>query len=78
MEQWLIPVLSLVVGIAGGVIGAVMGIRVAIGKLEVRVAAAEHEITMLREAKHEHAGFLTQHELRLEMLERGERGRDQR
>ena len=75
MEQWLIPVLSLIVGIAGGVIGAVMGIRVAIGKLEVRVAAAEHEIVLLREAKHSHAGFLTQHELRIEMLERG---RDQR
>lgn len=70
MEQWLIPVLSLVVGIAGGVIGAVMGIRVAIGKLEVRVAANEHEIVKLREAKHEHAQFLTQHEMRLEMLER--------
>ncbi len=70
MEQWLVPVLSLVVGIAGGVIGAFMGIRVAIGKLEVRVATVEHEVTMLREAKHSHAGVLTQHEFRLESLER--------
>lgn len=70
MEQWLLPLLSLVVGIAGGVIGAVMGIRVAIGKLEVRVSAAEHEIVLLREAKHDHAGVLTQHEFRIESLER--------
>jgi hypothetical protein len=70
VEPWLIPVLSLIVGIAGGVIGAFVGVRVAVGRLEERMKVVEHEITLLREAKHSHAGFLTQHELRIENLER--------
>jgi hypothetical protein len=70
MQSWLIPILSLIVGIAGGVIGAFVGVRVAVGRLEERMKVAEHEITLLRTAKHEHAGFLTQHELRLENLEK--------
>ena len=70
MEPWLVPVLSLIVGIVGGVIGAHVGVKVAIGKLETRMTTAEHEIEKLREAKHEHAGFLTRHEMELEMLKR--------
>jgi hypothetical protein len=70
VEPWLIPVLSLIVGIAGGVIGAFVGVRVAVGRLEERMKVVEHEITLLRESKHSHAGFLTQHELRIENLER--------
>jgi hypothetical protein len=52
------------------VIGAFVGVRVAVGRLEERMKVVEHEITLLREAKHSHAGFLTQHELRIENLER--------
>jgi len=70
MEPWLIPLLSLVIGLAGGVIGAFVGVRVAVGKLEVRVATVEKEVEMLRKEKHSHAGFLTQHELRIGNLER--------
>ncbi len=70
---WLWPLLSLVVGIAGGVIGAFMGVRVAIGKLEVRVASIEQEVVKLRSRSHDHAQFITQHELRIEMLERDQR-----
>jgi hypothetical protein len=70
MEPWLLPLLSLVVGIFGGLIGAFMGVRVAVGKLETRMGFAEQEIEKLRTAKHEHAGVLTHHELRIENLER--------
>ncbi len=71
--DWLWPLLSLVVGIAGGVIGAFMGVRVAIGKLEVRVSSIEQEVVKLRSRSHDHATFITQHELRIEMLERDQR-----
>jgi len=70
MEPWALELLSLVIGIAGGVIGAFVGVRVAVGKLEVRVSTVEKEVEMLRKEKHAHAGFLTQHELRIESLER--------
>jgi len=68
MDPWLIPALSLVVGIAGGVIGAHVGVKVAIGKLEVRVAAAEQEIVKLRARYHDHAQFITRHEMDIEYL----------
>lgn len=68
--DWLLPLLSLVIGISGGVIGAFVGVRVAVGRLEERMKVAEHEITLLRKEKHEHANFLTQHEMRIESLER--------
>jgi hypothetical protein len=68
MEAWLIPVLSLVIGIVGGLIGAHVGVKVAIASLSERMRAAEQEIVMLRAAKHDHAQFLTRHELDLEYL----------
>jgi hypothetical protein len=68
MEAWLIPVLSLVVGIVGGLIGAHVGVKVAIASLSERMKAAEHEIVLLRAAKHEHAQFLTRHELDIEHI----------
>jgi uncharacterized membrane-anchored protein YhcB (DUF1043 family) len=68
--DWVLPALSLVVGIAGGVIGAFVGVRVAVGKLEERMRVAEAEIEKLRIAKHEHAQFLTRHELDIEGLKR--------
>ncbi len=37
---------------------------------EARMKAVESEVTSLRQTRHEHAGFLTHHELRLENLER--------
>ncbi len=70
MDQWLIPVLSLVVGIAGGLIGAFVGVRVALGRLEERMKVAESEIVLLRHAKHETAGILTRHSLRLHFLDK--------
>ena len=68
--EWLLPALSLVVGITGGVIGAFMGVRVAVGKLETRMGTVEREIEKLRTAKHEHAGYLTRHELDIENIKR--------
>jgi hypothetical protein len=70
MEPWLWPALGLVVGIGGGWIGAHIGTRVAIATLTERVKAAEMEIVSLRAAKHDHAQFITRHELDIEHLKR--------
>lgn len=70
MEPYLIPLLSLAVGVIGGLIGAHVGVKVALGKLETRVEHVESEIKLLREAKHDHAQFLTKHEADLEVIKR--------
>lgn len=70
MEPWLVPLLSLAVGTIGGLIGAHVGVKVAVGKLEVRMSAVEREVTLLREAKHEHAQVLTRHEFDIDSIKR--------
>jgi uncharacterized membrane-anchored protein YhcB (DUF1043 family) len=68
MAAWLMPMLALAVGVAGGFIGAWIGVRVNLGKLEIRMDHVENEIVKLRASKHEHAQFLTRHELDISML----------
>lgn len=66
----MIPLISILVGIAGGFLGAWIGMRVSQAQLEVRMAHVESEIGKLRDAKHDHAQFLTRHEMDLEILKR--------
>ncbi len=68
--DWLLPALSLVVGISGGVIGAFVGVRVAVGRLEERMKVVEGEVEKLRTAKHEHAQRITEHEMDISVLKR--------
>lgn len=58
--------------------GAQRGLEIALAVHDATIAMLKDEVVKLRQAKHDHAGFLTQHEMRIEMLERGDRGRDQR
>ena len=44
--------------------------RSALASHDERIKVMEKEVATLRTAKHEHAGFLTHHELRLSNLER--------
>jgi hypothetical protein len=44
--------------------------RASLASHEERVKTMEREVATLRTAKHEHAGFLTHHEMRLDNLER--------
>jgi hypothetical protein len=78
--NWLLPLVSLIVGLAGGIGGAILGSRVAQARAEERHTALarrvdgnDREIDRLREAKHEHANMLTRHELDIENLKRRSR-----
>lgn len=62
--------LTIAVGLVGSAFGAFVGVKVAIASLKERVSVVEKEIEKLREAKHEHAQFLTRHELDIETLKR--------
>lgn len=66
MNEWLIPLISA----AGGGISAYIGVRAALIKHETWITDARGEIKELRQAKHDHAGMLTEHEMRITELER--------
>lgn len=71
MESWALPLLSIVVGIAGGFIGAHIGVRVALGRLDERVKTVELELQRLRDWRHDDVSqSLTRHELDIEVLKR--------
>jgi hypothetical protein len=67
MPAWLEILIAVVALVAPGIAGYV-GVKVGLASLSERVKAAEHEIVLLRTSKHEHAQFLTRHELDLEYL----------
>jgi hypothetical protein len=64
--QWV----AILCAVGGSAVGAFVGVKVAIASLKERVTVLESEVKILREIKHEHAGFLTQHELRIANIER--------
>lgn len=66
MEIWQQLTLTLIGAGAGGY----LGVRVAVAVLQTKVAALEREVQSLRESRHEHAGFISQHEMRLTSLEK--------
>ena len=70
MEPWLIPVLSLAVGVIGGAIGGYIGVRVNVAVLESRMSRVEADVVDLRRARHDHAQALTRHELDVSGLKR--------
>lgn len=47
-----------------------MGVKMAVTRLETQMSNALDEIKELRRVKHEHAGFINEHEMRLTELER--------
>lgn len=67
-----IVVQSLIGGatLGGSLIGSFVGSKIAIAVLREKIAKIELEIELLRIAKHDHAGLLTQHHFRLRNLDK--------
>lgn len=65
MEQWVVPVLSLV----GGGAGAYLGMRMAITRLETQMIDARDEIRELRRRTHDHTNALLKLDGRVTALE---------
>ncbi len=60
--------IAILCGLLGSGFGAFVGVKVAIASLKERVSVLEIEVRGLREAKHEHAGFLTRHETEIHLI----------
>lgn len=78
MPTWLFPLLSILVGLVGGWVGAHIGARVALARLETDLGWVKAEVVKLREAKHEHASILQRHEMDIEMLKRAKSAKVER
>lgn len=62
-----IPIL---VSLVGSVLGGYLGVKIAVAVLQSQMATIKEEVKSLREAKHAHAGMLTEHEMRITTLEK--------
>lgn len=66
MNEWLLPIITII----GSIGGSYIGMKMALTRLETQMNNALDEIKELRRVKHEHAGFINEHEMRLTELER--------
>lgn len=70
MPDWLIPFISIVVGVTSGAIGGFMGVRISVARLEAQMEDARSEIKTLRDRSHDQNSSLLQLDGRLRALER--------
>ena len=68
-RQFAAPLLGAV--LAG--FAAYVGVRVSLSRMAQLLETHAREISLLRRARHNHANRLTQHELRIDTLEKGRR-----
>lgn len=70
MPDWLLPLISIVVGLASGALGGFMGVRISVARLEAQMEDARSEIRTLRDRSHDQTSALLQLDGRVKALER--------
>ena len=68
--QILLGIVAVVGPWISGYFGTQRGVAVGMATYGVRIQMLEQEVMSLRESRHEHSGFLTRHEMELEILRR--------
>lgn len=66
MDQWLLPLLSLVIGICGGLIGAYVGMKVGMAKLEVHMEDVRERLDTVSRNVYSHNEDILIHDVELE------------
>ena len=66
--QILVSIIAVVGPWIAGYFGTVRGVEVSMAVHGEQIKALQDEVRRLREAKHEHANYLTRHEAELEIL----------
>lgn len=68
--QILVSIIAVVGPWIAGYFGTMRGVEVSMAVHGEQIKALQEEVNRLREAKHEHAGFLTRHEAEIAILRR--------
>lgn len=67
MNAELIPVLSLLAAVAGGIFGAWVGVKVALVRLETQMEEARKSLEIARSRLHRHNDTILIHDMEIEM-----------
>lgn len=62
--------IPIAVALVGSVGGSYLGVKISVTRLETQMSYVLNEIQSLRDAKHQHANMIQDHEARLSFLER--------
>ena len=66
MPEWIIPAISLVVGLCGGLIGTYVGMRIGLAKLEFHMDHVRDRLEVLAKRSHSYNEDLLIHDIELE------------
>lgn len=66
MTPELIPILSLVAAVAGGIFGGWVGVKVAVVRLETKMDMAEDRLEVLHKRSHRYSNDLLIHDMEIE------------